>query len=270
MGRLDGKVAIITGASRGLGKDYAIGFAREGAKVALAARTVEPLASGMPGTIMQVAEKAKEAGGEALPIKTNVMVEEEVEAMVKQVLDKWGTIDILINNAGVGGPAPVWEMPLKRWNIVIQVNLNGTMLCTKHVLPTMMKNKKGSIINISTYTEEGHRLEGGFTGPGYRVAKRAIEQLTYTTAAEVGKYGIAVNCLKPLIGVKTEGLVFMSQGSPTGDAANWIGGEEMVKAALFLALQNSKGCTAQVAYDAEYIAWHGLQDWEVKPLPSLK
>lgn len=268
MGKLDGKVVIITGASRGLGKGFAKHFALEGAKVAVAARTIETLKSGLPGTIGQTVDEIKADGGIAIPVQANVMVEEEVQAMVKKVLDEWGQIDILINNAGVGAPAPIWEMQLKHWNIVIGVMLTGTFLCTKHVLPTMIKQKSGSIINISSVGADTGYV-GGRTGAAYGVAKRAIEKFTITCAAEVSKFNIAVNCVKPRRGVLTEGVVFANEqfkklGGTPPDLSGTGGPETMATAALFFALQDAKGCTAQIAYDDEVVAWHGLE--VLKPL----
>ena len=254
MGKLDGKVAIVTGASRGIGKAVAIEFAKEGARVAVTGRTVEPLKTGLSGTILDTAEAIKAAGGQALAIKTNVLVEEEVQAMVNRVLDEWGKIDILVNNAAVAAPGPFVETTTRRWNLVIGVNLLGTFLCTKAVLPIMMKQKGGSIINTSSGAADSRVY--GVTGIAYGTAKAAIEHYTCSLAAELGPYNIAVNCYKPAQGVATEGYVF---NLPPGyDKSRLIGPEKMVKAALFLAQQDAKGVTGCVARDEEIIQWHGL------------
>ena len=114
MGKLDGKVAIVTGASRGIGKAVAIGFAMEGARVAIAARTEEQLKSGLPGTIYETANAIKAIGGKALPVKTNILEESEVQALVQRVLNEWGRIDILVNNAAVAAPGLFAETTTKR------------------------------------------------------------------------------------------------------------------------------------------------------------
>lgn len=254
MGKLDGKVAIITGASRGIGKAVAIGFAREGAKVAIAARTVEQLKSGLAGTILQTVEEVTDAGGQALAIKTNILVEDEVQAMVRQVLDEWGRIDILVNNAAVAAPGPFDETTTKRWNLVIGVNLLGTFLCTKAVLPIMMKQRSGSIINTSSGAADS-RVRS-VTGVAYGTAKAAIEHFSCALAAELGPYNIAVNCYKPAQGVATEGYVFNLP--PNYDKSRLVGPEKMVEAAIFLAQQDAGGVTGCVARDEEIIQWHGL------------
>lgn len=255
MGKLDGKVAIVTGASRGIGKAVAIGFAREGARVAVAARTVEQLKSGLPGTILQTADEIKASGGEALPIKTNVLIEDEVQAMVQRVLDEWGKIDILVNNAGVAAPGKFVDTTTKRWNLIIGVNLLGTFLCTKAVLPTMIKQKGGSIINTSSQAASS-RVET-VTGIAYDTAKAAIEQFTYRLAAELGEYNIAVNCYLPAMAVASEGVLFNLPLS--SDRSRLVGPENMVKAAIFLAQQDAIGVTGCVATDEELIQWHGLE-----------
>ncbi|MGA3084758.1 MAG: SDR family oxidoreductase [Thermodesulfobacteriota bacterium] len=254
MGKLNGKVAIVTGTSRGIGKAVAVEFAKQGANVAIASRTVEPLKSGLPGTILDTANEIKAVGGKALAIKTNVMVEDEVQAMVQKVLNEWGRIDILVNNAAVAAPGPFIEKTTRHWNLVIGVNLLGTFLCTKAVVPTMIKQKSGSIINTSSGAADSRVY--GVTGLAYGTAKAAIEHFTCSLAAELGAYNIAVNCYKPAQGVATEGYVFNLP--PDYDKSRLIGPEKMVKAAVFLAQQDAKGITGCVARDQEIIQWHGL------------
>jgi len=254
MGKLEQKVAIVTGASRGIGKAVAIGFAKEGAKVAIAARTETPLKAGLPGTIHQTADEIRRFGGQALAIRTNILEEAEVQGMVEKVLNEWGRIDVLVNNAAVAAPGPFVETTTKRWNLVIGVNLLGTFLCTKAVLPTMMKQRSGSIIN-TTSRAAASRVKD-VTGVAYGTAKAAIEHLTYALAAELGEYNIAVNCYHPAQGVASEGFLFNLP--PDYDRSRLVGPEKMVKAAIFLAQQDARGVTGCVASDEEYIQWHGL------------
>jgi len=254
MGKLKRKVAIVTGASRGIGKAVAIEFAKEGAKVAVVGRTLEPLKTGLSGTILETVDEIKALSGQALAIKTNVLVQDEVETMVRKVVDEWGRIDILVNNAAVAAPGPFIETTTRRWNLVIGVNLLGTFLCTHAVVPFMIKQKGGSIINTSSGAADSRVF--GVTGLAYGTAKAAIEHFTCSLAAELGPYNIAVNCYKPAQGVATEGFVFNLP--PDYDKSRLIGPEKMVKAALFLAQQDAKGLTGCVARDEEIIQWHGL------------
>ncbi len=252
--KLEGKVAIVTGASRGLGRDMALGLAREGAAIVAAARTEKEIEN-LPGTIHKTAEQIKALGGRAVPQRCDVTKEEDVEAMVQRAIREFGGLDILVNNAGIAFPAPVWETPLKRWELVLRVNLNGTFLCTKAVLPTMMKQRSGSIINISSVAATIRANSPVRTGTVYGVSKAAIERFTWGVAAEVGGYNIAVNCLKPRGMVDSEGMRFLN---PNADHSQWDTSELMVKAVVFLAAQDSKGVTGLVAADDEVCAWHGL------------
>jgi len=252
MSGLKDKVGIITGSSRGLGKILALAFAREGVRVVVAARTEvekEPL----PGTIYQTAEAIKAEGGYALPVRCDVTSEEGVGEMVKRVLDELGRIDILVNNAGTAFPKSIVATPLKRWELVLKVNLTGAFLCAKAVLPAMIERKSGSIINITSI--DAIARSSGFTGAAYGVSKAALERFTWSLAAEVGKYNIAVNALKPREGIETEGLMAVSRGI---GRERWESPEKFIKAAIFLAQQDASGITGTVASDEEYCLWHGL------------
>ncbi len=254
MGKLDGKVAIVTGAAMGIGKAVAIGFAREGAKVVIADRAEAPLKPGLKGTILQTVDEIKAFGGEALGIRTDVTEEVEVEGMVQKVLDEWGKVDILVNNAAVAAPGLLVETTTRRWNLVITVNILGAFLCTKAVLPTMMKQRSGSIIN-TTSVAAARRVKD-VNGIAYGTAKAAIEHFTCAVAAELGEYNIAVNCYHPVPSVASEG--FVANLPSDYDKSQLVGPENMVKVAIFLAQQNAKGVTACVASSQEYIQWHGL------------
>ncbi|HUT68095.1 MAG TPA: SDR family NAD(P)-dependent oxidoreductase [Dehalococcoidales bacterium] len=250
---LKDKVGIITGSSRGLGKILAMGFAREGAKVVVAART-EVEKELLPGTIYKTAEAIKAEGGYALPIKCDVTSEESVGEMVKRVLDELGRIDILVNNAGTAFPKLITETSLKRWELVLKVNLTGAFLCSRGVLPGMIAGKSGSIINITSI--DAIARSSGFAGAAYGVSKAALERFTWSLAAEVGKYNIAVNALKPREGIETEGLMAVSRGV---GRERWESPEKFVRAAIFLAKQDASGVTGTVASDEEYCLWHGLE-----------
>ena len=257
MGKLDGKVAIVTGASRGIGKAVAIRFAQEGAKVVIAARSEVAPKSGLSGTIGETVDAIKALGGKALGIKTNVMEETEVQAMVQKVLDQWGRIDILVNNAAAAGPGGFVDMTTKRWNLVIGVNLLGTFLCCKAVVPTMIKQKGGSIVNTSSGASSAKVSSASATGIAYGTAKAAVEHFSQALACELGKYNIAVNCYMPARGVATEGYVFNLP--PDFDRSTLVGPENMVKACLFFAQQRvNGGITGCVGKDEEYIQWYNL------------
>lgn len=250
--KLKDKVSIITGSSRGLGKVLATHFAREGAKVVVAART-EIETQRLPGTIYKTADVITSKGGYALPIGCDVTSEWSVLKMVERVLDELGQIDILVNNAGTAYPKLITETPLKRWELVLKVNLTGAFLCSKAVLPSMIKRKCGSIINITSI--DAVTRSSSFTGAAYATSKAALERFTWSLATEVGKYNISVNALKPKEGIETEGLMAVSQGV---GRERWESPENFIKAAIFLANQDASGVTGMVASDEEYCLWHSL------------
>ena len=252
---LKDKVAIVTGASRGIGKAISIGFAKEGADVVAAARSDKEKNERFPGTIHETAAKVRECGRRSLAVKCDVTNEESVQAMVDAALKEFGRIDILVNNAGVAFYYPVAQTPLKKWELVVDVNLKGVFLCSKEVLPAMMEKKCGSIINISSLAAD-ERDEGTVpTGLAYCVAKAAVDRFTWGLATEVGKYNIAVNCIKPKNVVATEGMKFWM---PEEKQKTWESPDNMVKCAVFLAAQDAGHVTGTVSTDHELCAWHGL------------
>ncbi len=250
--KLKGRVAIVTGASRGLGKAMAMGLAREGASVVVAART-ETEIEGLPGTIHTTAQEITALGTPCLAIKCDVTQENQIEAMFSGTMKEFGRIDVLVNNAGIAYPAPVWELPVKRWELVLRVNLTGSFLCTKAVLPFMMEQRRGSIINVSSVQAQARGSVP--SGIAYGVSKAALERMTYGLATELGKFNIAVNCLKPKGAVETEGMRFLN---PDADWSRWDKPDKMVRAAVFLAAQDASGVTGMVVTDEELCLWHGL------------
>jgi citronellol/citronellal dehydrogenase len=253
--KLNGKVAIVTGSSRGIGKAIAIGFAKEGAKVVIAART-ETDSEKLPGTIYKTADEIQALGTPALPIKCDVTSEQSVNEMVQKAVKQFGRIDILVNNAGLAFPSPIVETPLKHWELVLRVNLIGAFLCAKAVLPKMVEQRSGSVINISSLAADERVLDTVSTGVVYAVAKAGLDRFTWGLAAEVGQYNIAVNAIKPAEVVDTEGMRFWQ---PEANKSGWHTPDKMVRCALFLAAQDAKGVTGVVATDEELCVWHGLK-----------
>ena len=192
---LTGKVAIVTGASRGLGKAIAIGLAKAGANVVVS-------------DILDTTETVKEIkklGREAIGIKTDVSNKAEVEAMVKQTVEKFGKIDILVNNAGIFRMSPAEGMKEEEWDKVIAVNLKGEFLCAQTVGKQMIKQKSGKIINIASVAG----LRAFSQSSAYNVSKAGVILLTKTLAVEWGKYNIQVNAICPGVfkTAMTEGLL---------------------------------------------------------------
>ena len=185
--RLENRVALITGAAKGMGRDICLTLAREGADLALAARDVPPLE--------KLKDEIEAQGRRALVVPTDVTDEAAVERMVAKTLEAYGRIDILVNAAGVTGPieTPVQEIKAEDFRFVLEANILGTFLPTKHVLPGMIARKYGKVVNISGTS--------GLRGYKYRAAysssKWALRGFTRTVALEVGPHNINVNALHP-------------------------------------------------------------------------
>lgn len=185
---LKGRVAIVTGAGRGLGWAIAKRLADEGASLVIADINWE--------SAREKAELLKKMGREAIGIKVDVSKADEVNNMVKQVLEQFGGIDILINNAGILGPyLPVEEYPEEQWDQVIAVNLKGTFLCCQAVIPIMKKQGKGSIVNIASVAGK----EGNANMAPYSASKGAIITLTKTLGKELATAHIRVNAVSPAL-----------------------------------------------------------------------
>lgn len=184
--RMKDKVVIVTGGGKGIGRAISFAFAAEGAIVVMAARDL----SGMEATT----EEIRSRGGRADAIVTDVRYEDQIKNMVTYTLNKYGQIDILVNNSGIAGPTVnLADIDLNDWNDVMAINLTGPMLCAREILKPMIVARKGNIINISS---EGGRSGYPMRGP-YSVSKRGLIALTETLAIEAGEYGIRVNCISP-------------------------------------------------------------------------
>jgi 3-oxoacyl-[acyl-carrier protein] reductase len=186
--RLKGKVAIITGAGRGIGRAYALRFAAEGAKVTVADIIWE--------NARKVAEEIKNKGGEALPLGTDVSSESSTQEMAQKTVEQYGRIDILLNNAAIfyGLGTRKWDSwTSEEWDRILTVNIKGTWLCIKAVVPHMISQSKGKIINISSSTTE----KGTTVLIPYTSSKGAVSVLTTCMAKALGQYNITVNCISP-------------------------------------------------------------------------
>ncbi|MBI1734431.1 MAG: SDR family oxidoreductase [Candidatus Rokubacteria bacterium] len=186
--RLEDRIAIVTGAAKGMGREICLKLASEGAHVALAAREEAPLAA--------LAKEIDGLGRRALVQPTDVVDEPSVQALVARTLETFGgRIDILVNGAGVTGPieTPVWEIKADDFDHVLAVNVRGTFLPTKHALPTMIAQRYGKIVNISgTSGLRGYRYRSA-----YSASKWAIRGFTRTVALEAGPHNVNVNALHP-------------------------------------------------------------------------
>lgn len=240
--RLAGRVAIVTGSSRGIGKAIAVELARAGAKVVVTARTEVEEKSKLPGTIHKTVEEIQSFGGEAIAIRSDITREGDIQALVAAANNKYGPVDILVNNAGVTAPERFIDLTVKKWDLIVAVNLRGTFLCTKAVLPQMIEQRRGSIINISS-------IAGNVVIKGsipYGVTKAAIERFTLGLAKEVRKYNVAVNALRPGL-TATEGVKFFLPDINTSDLQL---PQMWGKYAVLVAAQDAGSLTGQLLDEA--------------------
>jgi len=242
--RLENKVALITGGNSGIGRATALLFAREGAKVAITGR------DGARGE--QVVEEIKRAGGTAIFIRADVSSAEECERAVSETVRVFGRLDILFNNAGVFYPHTILECTEKEWDLTLDINLKGTFLMSKYVLPVMIGQGSGVIINNSS----GWGLVGGNEAVSYCASKGGVVLLTKAMAIDHGRQGIRVNCICPgdvdtpmlvedakLRGMPWRDYLASASDRPMGRVGT---SEEIAKAALFLAGDDSSFMTGAV------------------------
>ncbi len=235
--RLDGKVALVAGASRGIGRQIATSLAAAGAAVAVGARSESegPLA----GTIHSVASSIEKAGGVALPVRLDVSDEDSVASATDRVVSELGGIDVLVANAGVMWLAPTTLTPLKRWELCLRVNLTGVFLVTRAVLPHLTQRGAGSLIAVTTTGARAVELGSN----AYWVSKAGVERFYRGLATEMKPHGVAVNCLAPNGVVMTEGAVASGIEVP---AELVEPPEAMGRAAVHLAAQDASGITGGV------------------------
>jgi 3-oxoacyl-[acyl-carrier protein] reductase len=187
---LEGKVALVTGASRGMGKAIALKLASLGSKVAVNYVAIE---AGNKVDADNLVESIIRLGGEAMSVEADVRDSETVKAMVEQVVDKWGKIDILVNNAGINRDNLLLRMSDGAWDDVISTNLRGAYLCTKFALRSMMRQEWGRIINISSVTG----IVGNIGQSNYAASKGGLIAFTKSVAREMGSRNITVNAVAP-------------------------------------------------------------------------
>ena len=225
---LEGKVAMITGASQGLGRALALAFAREGARVVINSRSQE--------SIGPVAEEAESLGAEVLALAADVSRSADGERLVSAAAERYGRIDVLVNNAGVLGPrVPIEEYPKDEWRRVIDANLTGPFLVTKAAIPHMPEG--GSIINVVS----GVSVEGRAGWGAYSVSKFGMEGLTQILAAELKDRGIRVNSVDP--GGMRTGMRAVAY--PDEDPTTRITPEENTAVFLYLASNESRDITGE-------------------------
>ena len=260
------KNVIITGASRGIGLSIAKKLAKEGANIAILAKTDLPHPK-LPGTIFTAAKEIEGLGVKAIPIKTDIRFNEQVEKAINQVNDEFGSIDILVNNASAINLFNSETLPLKRYDLMHDVNVRGTYLCSKACLPFLKKSLNPHILNLSPPINLKPKWFENFTA--YTISKYGMSMCVIGMSSEFKKYNIAVNALWTKTAINTAALAMLGGLVSPEQCRN----PKIVSDAAFLILsKNSQECTGNFFIDEEVLRENGEKDFDkyaVKPGSKL-
>jgi NAD(P)-dependent dehydrogenase (short-subunit alcohol dehydrogenase family) len=262
MGKLDGKVVVVTGASRGIGATIARTMAAEGGRVVCAARTLRDGEHPLEGSLERTVADIRASGGEATPVAVDISKPEECERLIAAARDAYGPVDVLVNNAALTYFIPVKDFPLNKWMRSWAVNFHAPFILSQLVLRDMIPRRSGSIVNISSGAAIGPgrgpypaaaQVAGGIC---YGAEKAALERFTQGLAAEVYQYGISVTCVSPSQVVPTPGTVFHHLVSglddPRGEPPDL-----MARAVLLLATEPLDRVTGRVTYSQQILKEFG-------------
>jgi citronellol/citronellal dehydrogenase len=255
MDSLSGRTILMSGGSRGIGLAIAVRAARDGARVALIAKTAEPHPK-LPGTIYTAAEQIEAAGGEALPIVGDIRDAEAVEAAVAQTVERFGGIDIVVNNASAINLAPMRDLPVKRFDLMQQINSRGTFVVTRAALPHLRESSHAHVLTLSPPLSPDPRWLAGHSA--YTLSKMGMTMITLGLAADEAEAGIGANCLWPRTIIATAAV------------QNLLGGDEAMRrartpeivadAAHAILVRDPRSCTGNAFIDDEVLAEAGITD----------
>lgn len=257
MADLKGKTLFITGASRGIGLAIGVRAAKDGANVVIAAKTTEPHPK-LPGTIYTAAEQIEAAGGKALPLAVDIRFEDQILAAVEKTVETFGGIDILVNNASAIFLAGTVETPLKRFDLMHQINTRGTFACSQACIPHLKRAKNPHILNISPPLN----MDPKWFAPhvAYTMAKYGMSMCVLGMQEELRADRIAVNALWPRTAIATAAV------------KNLLGGEQAIRgsrkpeimadAAHAILTKDSTSCTGNFFVDEDVLAAEGVKDFE--------
>ena len=263
MNDLNGKVAIVTGSSRGIGEGIARRLGLAGAKVVVTARTVEVRDERLPGTVHAVAEAIRAAGGEATAVPANLQKAPARADLVQAALDAYGQVDILVNNAAILVPGGTLDYSERYYDRMFELLVKAPFHLCQLCLPSMIERGGGSVLNISSiaaiHPKPGQR---SYDGAVYGMTKAAIERFSTGLAAEMFQHGISVNALSPTKVVATPGQMFARKYSREMlDAAEPV--EAMAEAAFALVTGDPKTVTGGIRYSAEVLEAFGREPADI-------
>ncbi len=257
MNTLKGKTIFITGASRGIGRTIALRAAADGANIAVVAKTKEPHPK-LPGTVYTTVKDIEHVGGNAIPCITDIRFEDQIQTAIDATVDRFGGIDILVNNASAINLSPTLEIGMKRYDLMFSVNVRGTFLCSKLCIPYLKDAENPHILNLSPPLNMNPKWFKN--NLAYTMAKYGMSMCVLGMAEEFKKDGIAVNALWPKTSIATAAV------------RNLLGGESAVKhsrkpeivadAAYLILTKPSKEYTGNFFIDEEILLEHGITDFE--------
>jgi citronellol/citronellal dehydrogenase len=252
MESLQERVAIITGASRGIGRAVALGLARQGCHIVVAAKSVESTER-LPGSIYSVAQEIEAFGAQALPVQVDVRDADQIDALAAKAMERFGRIDILVNNAGALWWRPVLETPAKRFDLVMGVNARAVFLTARAVLPHMIERKWGHIINMSPPID----LKIAPGKVAYCISKFGITLLTHGLAEEVRAHNIAVNSLWPVTIIESQASINLRLGS----REMWRKPDILVDCVLRLVQKEPATISGKALLDEDFLRGEGVTDF---------
>jgi len=254
---LTDRVVVMSGGSRGIGLAIAVALARTGAKIALLAKTDQPHPK-LPGTIHTAAEAIAAAGGEALPVVGDVRDEAQVDAFVAAAAERWGGIDVVVNNASAINLAPIADLPPKRYDLMLDINVRGTFLLTRAALPHLRASDHAHVLTLSPPLSSDPRWLRGHAA--YTVSKMGMSMLTLGVAEDEREHGVGANCLWPRTLIATAAV----QNLLGGDRAMAMSRtpEIVADAARAILERDPRAATGNAYIDDEVLAEAGVTDLE--------
>ncbi len=266
MENLKGKVAIITGASRGIGKAIALKLAAQGVNIAVGAKTVKSTPK-TPGTIFDTAREVEALGAQALAVQTDVRFEDQIAELVRKTYERFGRIDIVVNNAGAILWLPVEELPVKRFDLMMQLNCRAPFILCHEAIPLMKESGSGHVINMSPPLD-WLPVKAWAGKTAYMMSKLGMTHLTLGLAEEVRKYGIAVNSLWPAGIVDTQATRVFASMLGIDESVKWYSPEMVADAVLEIVGTPPDALTGQRLIVEEFLRSRGYGDlsgYEVEP-----
>jgi citronellol/citronellal dehydrogenase len=252
MPALSGRTAVITGASRGIGRALALGLARAGCHVVVAAKSTEST-DRLPGSIFTVAREVEALGGQALPVRVDVRDADQVDGLAQKARERFGRIDILVNNAGALWWKPLVETPARRFDLVMGVNVRAAFLCCRVVLPAMIEGRWGHIVNMSPPLDLA-MVPGRIA---YAVSKLGMTLLTFGLAEEVRPHNVAVNSLWPVTIIESQASINYQLGTPE----TWRKPDILVDCVLRLVQKEPAEVTGRALLDEDFLRAEGVTDF---------